>query len=112
VVLPGAGGEELKGGVGAEGVVVVLVRIADQDAIDAGADHLQEDVFGESGVAGVVEGLGDGPGQADTLVERADGEQSGVAGEPAWRPLDDKRGRKSRGLVARPTVESSLPPRE
>src|SRR5262249_28211092 len=48
----------------------------------------------EVGVAGVVEGAGVGPGQAGLLGERADGEQSGVAGELAWRRLDDKRGPK------------------
>ena len=92
--------------------MVVLVRGAGEDTLAAAADHLPEPVRNEAGVARVVQGVGEGPGQADTLVERADGEQSGVAGELAWRRLDDKRGRKSRGLVARPAVESSAPPRE
>jgi hypothetical protein len=91
-LVGGAAGEELEDGVGAEGVVVVLVRVAGQDAVDPRADHLQEGVRGEAGVARVVQGVGDGPGQADTLVERADGEQAGVPGERAWRRLDDKRG--------------------
>src|SRR5205807_471110 len=61
----------------------VLVLVAGEDAVDAGADHLQEGVFGEVGGAGVVEGIGEGPGQADALVELADGDQPGVAGELA-----------------------------
>jgi hypothetical protein len=63
--------------------VVVLVRVAGQDAVDPGPDHLQEAVFGEVGVAGVVQGIREGPGEADALVELADREQPGVAGELA-----------------------------
>jgi hypothetical protein len=75
----------------AKGVVVVLVLVAGQDAVDAGADHLQERVVGQVRVAGVIEGLSKGPGQADALVELADGEQSGVTGELARRRLDNDR---------------------
>jgi hypothetical protein len=92
VVLGGAVGDELEDGVVAQGVVVVLVLIARQDTVDAGADHLQEGVLGQARVAGVVEGLGEGPGEPDALVELADGEQPGVAGELARRRLDDQRG--------------------
>jgi hypothetical protein len=77
-------------GVTAKGVVVVVVLIAGQDAVDARADHLQERVLGKVRVAGVVEGFGKGPRQADALVESADGEQPGVAGESARRRLDDE----------------------
>jgi hypothetical protein len=49
--------------------------------MDAGPDHFQKAVLGEVGVAGVVQGPGDCPGQADALVELADGEQPGVTGE-------------------------------
>jgi RNA polymerase sigma factor (TIGR02999 family) len=45
--------------------VVVLVLVAGEVAIDAGPDHLQELVLGEFRVTGVVQGLGEGPGQAD-----------------------------------------------
>jgi hypothetical protein len=38
-------------------------------------------VLGESRVTGVIQGLGEGPSEADALVELADGEHSGVAGE-------------------------------
>jgi hypothetical protein len=84
-------GQELEDGVGAEGVVVVLVFVAGQDAVDAGPDHLQEGVVGEVGVAGVVEGVGEGPGETDALVELAEGEHSGVAGELTRGGLDDQR---------------------
>ncbi len=83
-VVRGAVGEELEDGVGAEGIVIVLVFVAREDAVHAGADHLQKRVLGEARVAGVVEGLGEGPGEPDALVELPDGEQTGVAGELAW----------------------------
>ena len=51
--------------------------------IDPGADHLQEGVLGQVRVAGVVEAVGEGPGEADALVELADGKQPCVAGELA-----------------------------
>ena len=87
----GAAGDELEDGVGAQGVMVVLVRVAGQDAVDPAADHLQEGVLGQVGVAGIIEGRGEGPGEPDALVELADGEQPGVAGELAGRRLDDER---------------------
>ena len=68
-------------GVMPEGVVVVLVRVAGQDAVDPGPDHLPEGVLGPLGVAGVVEGVGEGPGEPEALVELADGEQPRVAGK-------------------------------
>jgi hypothetical protein len=45
-----------------------------------------------SGSRGVGEGIGEGPGQADALVELADGQQPGVAGELTPRRLDHERG--------------------
>jgi hypothetical protein len=40
-------------------------------------------VFDEIWVTGVIECLGNSPGQADALIELADGKQSGIAGELA-----------------------------
>jgi hypothetical protein len=40
-------------------------------------------VLGDFSVAAVVEGLGEGPGQADAPVELPDGQQAGVPGELA-----------------------------
>jgi hypothetical protein len=37
------------------------------------ADHFQEGVLGKVGVAGVVDRFSEGPGQADTVSELADG---------------------------------------
>ena len=71
--------------------MVVLVRVAGQDAVDAAANHRQEGVLPEVRVAGVVEGFGEGSRQPDALVELADGEQAGVAGELTRRRLDDER---------------------
>jgi hypothetical protein len=75
----------------AEGVVVVLVLVAGQDAVDAGPDQLQEGVLGEVRVAGAVQGVAEGPGEPDAVIELADRQQPGVAGELARRRLDDER---------------------
>src|SRR6516162_11288527 len=48
-------------------------------------------MLAEVRVAGIVESGGEGLGKPDALVELADGEQSGVAGQLAWRWLDDER---------------------
>src|SRR5262249_28217484 len=75
VVLGGAVGDQLEDGVVAEGVVVVLVLVAGQDAVDAG----------------IIEGAREGPGEPSALIELADGEQPGVAGQLARRQLEDER---------------------
>jgi hypothetical protein len=40
-------------------------------------------VLGQIRVAGVVQGVREGPGEPDALIELADGQQAGVAGELA-----------------------------
>jgi hypothetical protein len=81
VPVRGAVGDDLEDGAGAEGVVVVLVLVAGQDAVDAGADHRQEGVLGQLRVAGVVESVGESPREPDALIELADGQEPGVAGK-------------------------------
>ena len=76
----------------AQGVSVVLAFLPGQGAVDPGPDHLRDRLLREVGVAGVVKGIGEGPGQADTLVALAGGQQPGVAGELARRRLDHERG--------------------
>jgi hypothetical protein len=73
-VFGGAAGDELEDGVVAEGVMVILVLVAGQDAVDAGPDHLQERVLGEVGVARVVQRRGEPSGQADAFVELPQGQ--------------------------------------
>ncbi len=43
-------------------------------------------------VTGVVSGIGEGPGQANLLVELTDRQEPGVAGELTGRWFDDDRG--------------------
>jgi hypothetical protein len=110
VAIGGASGDELEDGVVTEGVVVVLVLVACEDALDAATDHLQEAVLCEVRVAGVIEGFGKGPRQADALVELADGEQPGITGELTLGWLDDERrpaggsGPLGQGCPSGPTV--------
>src|SRR5690242_10058124 len=70
--------------------VDVTVLAASEDAEDTGADRFQGTMHREVGIAGVVEGIGEGQGQGDALVELADGEQPGVAGKLASGGLDDE----------------------
>jgi hypothetical protein len=50
-----ATGHQLEDGVIAEGILVILVLEVGEDAVDAGADHVQESVVGLVGIAAVVE---------------------------------------------------------
>lgn len=78
----------------AQGVVVVLVLVAGQDAEDAGADHLQEGVFGQLRIARVVEHRGQLSRQADAFVELAQRQQAGVGRERGVGRLDVDRQRR------------------
>ena len=73
-VIGGAVGDELEDGVGAEGVVVVLVRVPGEDAEDAGSDHLREGVVDAVGITRVVQRGGELCGQPDALVELPQGQ--------------------------------------
>jgi hypothetical protein len=48
-------------------------------------------VLGQVGVTRIIEDLGKGPGGPDALVERADGEQTGITGQLTMRRLDYER---------------------
>jgi hypothetical protein len=78
-----------------------------EDAIDAGSDHLLEGVLGQVGVTGVVEGVGEGPGKPEALVELVDAEQPGIAGELALGRLETSGvTKRSRCIGARRAVYS------
>jgi hypothetical protein len=73
----------------AEGIVVVLVLVVGEDAVDAGADHVQEGVVDLVRIAAVVEGGGEGMGQTDVGIELAHREGSRIAGKSRSRRLDE-----------------------
>jgi hypothetical protein len=62
--------------------LVVLALVVSQDAVDAGADHYPKGVLSEVGVLGVVEGIGEVPGQPGAFVELAGG--SSPASSESW----------------------------
>src|SRR5262245_57046800 len=64
-------GRQLEDGVMAEGIVVVLVLVVAEDAVDAGADHVQEGVVDLVGIAAIVAGGGESMGQTDVVIELA-----------------------------------------
>ena len=74
-------GDELEDGVGPQGVVVVLVLVIGEDAVDPLPDHAQERLLGERRIASVVEGGGELFGEPDLLIELPDREEPGVAGQ-------------------------------
>jgi hypothetical protein len=71
--------------------VAVLVLEASEDAEDTGADHLQEAVLRDVGVAGGAQISSKCLCEPEALVELPDREQAGVAGQLARRRLDDER---------------------
>src|SRR5262249_23746912 len=76
-----ATGNQFEDRIGTQGIVVILVLVAGEDAVQAGAEHLQARVLNQAGVAGVVDGRGELGGEAEALIELADGEQPGIGGE-------------------------------
>jgi hypothetical protein len=68
--------------------VVVLVLVVGEDAVDPLADHAQERLAGEPGVAWVVQRGGELLGEADAVVELPDGQEPGIAGQGRGRDLD------------------------
>src|SRR5205807_475885 len=74
-----------------------------EDAVDARADHFEEGVLDEVGIAGVVEDVGEGLGESEALIELPEGEQAGIAGELSGGGFDEE------GQVAE--IEGGLPGR-
>jgi hypothetical protein len=71
--------------------MVVLVRVAGQNAADAAANHFLQGVLGQVGVAGAVEDDGDDPGKPAAPTARVDGEPPGVTAELTGRWLSNAR---------------------
>ena len=65
--------------------MVVLVGVVGEDAVHPHPRHLQKGVIDVAGMSAVGEGFGELPCQAELLVELAEGEQSGVAGNLVGR---------------------------
>jgi hypothetical protein len=76
----------------AEGVVIGLIGVAGEGAVDAAAPHVQGGVLDEVGVARVVQGSGGGLGQAELFVGLAEGQQAGIGGGLSGGGLDDDGG--------------------
>ena len=89
-------GEELEDGVGAQGVVIVLVLVVGEDAVDALADHAQEGLLRQGGIAWVVERGGELLSEAKLLVALPDRDEPGVAGQRCGGDLDLDRTRRQK----------------
>src|ERR1700728_2189307 len=66
--IGGSTGDELESRIGAEGVVVVLVLVVGEDAIDPRACHFEKSVAHQFGIAGVVQGLSELLGEVQTMI--------------------------------------------
>ena len=84
-----AAGDDLEDRIITQHVVVVLVGVVGQDAIDPHADHFGKGVLGGILPARVVQGRGELCGQADPLVELADRQQARVTGQLGRFRADD-----------------------
>src|SRR5580692_7550547 len=85
----GSTGHQLENRIGAKCVVIVLVLIVGEDAIDARACHFKEGVRYQFEIAGVVQGLSELLGEVQTLVELAEGEQPRIASQQGSGRLND-----------------------
>ena len=92
-VVGQAVGDELEDGVRPQRVVVVLILVVGQDAVDPLPNHGQQRVLDEGGIPPVLEGGGELLGEPDPLVELADRQQPGVTRERGGRKLDLDRPR-------------------
>jgi hypothetical protein len=81
--------DQLKDRVVAERVVIVLVFVPGEDAIDPLPDHRQQGVRGL--LPAVIERRRELPRQSDPFVKLADDQEPCIRGEPAGRVLDDDR---------------------
>ena len=81
-------GDELEDGIRAQGVVVVLILVIGEDAIDPLPHHGGERLSDEGGDAGVIERGGELIGEADLLVELPHGKESGIARDRGGRDFD------------------------
>ena len=67
--------------------------IVGEDAVDPLPHHTQEWLLDKLGIAHVVESVGELLGATDLLIELADGQEPGVAGQRRGGDLDLKRSR-------------------
>ena len=68
--------------------MIVLIFVIGENAIDALADHAEERLVSEIGVALVVQSCGELLGKFDVIVELSDRQEAGIAGERCGRNLD------------------------
>ena len=71
-----------RSGIGAEGLVIVEVFVAEGDGDDPLGDHGPLGVDDEDGMSGVGDGGVDGVEEAEAVVDLAEEQGAGVGGEP------------------------------
>ena len=76
----GAVAKQLENRIAAQHVVVVLVGVVGEDAVHPHSGHLQEGMIDVADMSPVRQGFGKLPCQTDPLVELAERQQPGIAG--------------------------------
>ena len=76
--------------------------VTSENAIDARANHVEKRVLAQLGIAGVVQGEGELPRQANLFIELPQGQQPGIARQLGLRGFDED------GQLT-PKIEACLP---
>jgi hypothetical protein len=82
-------GGELEGGIGAEGLVVIEVFVAQGDGGDPLCEHRSLVVDDDREPSGIGDGVVEGVEEAEPVADLAEQEGAGVGGEPAAVEIGD-----------------------
>ena len=72
-------GDELEDGIRSQRIMIVLILVISEDAVDSLPDHAQKRLPGEVGVSSIVESSGELLGESDSLVELPHRQEAGIA---------------------------------
>ena len=84
-------GEHLEDRVVPQDIVVVLIGVIGENAVQPHPRHFGEGMVHVRGMAGIVQGRDELCGESDSLVELPNRQQSGIAGQLGVRRLDNDR---------------------
>ena len=81
-------GDELEDRIRSQRIVIVLILVIGEDAVDPLPDHAQQRLPREGRIAAIVESGRELFGESDVLVDLSHGQEAGIAGEWCGRDLD------------------------
>ena len=86
--------DHLEDWIGTQGVMVVLVLVVGEDAIDSLSHHAQQRMPSKKLVSTVLKRCSELFGKPDMVIKLPDGQEAAVARERRWRNLDVNRPRR------------------